>query len=78
MTESLKVTVWSAVVLSHKSLIKSRHVEARQDLGLQCKLWHEPNASLSRPGQDGGGISLACRGQRGGEQAAAVSVSLVS
>lgn len=36
--------------------MKSRHVEARRDLGLQCKLWPEPNVSLSRPGQDGGGI----------------------
>lgn len=37
-------------VLSHESLIKSRHVEARQDLRLQCKLWPEPNAWLSCPG----------------------------
>lgn len=53
-------------VLSHESLIKSYHVEARQDPGLQCKLWPEPNAWLSRPGQDGGGILFLPGVTRGG------------
>ena len=46
-------------VSSRKSLIKSHHVEARQDLRLQCKLWPEPNASPSHPRQDGG-IFFCC------------------
>ncbi|KAI9514669.1 hypothetical protein NQZ68_031556 [Dissostichus eleginoides] len=55
-----RVSCWAdeqndTAVLSHKSLIKSRHEEARHDLGLQCKLWPEPNALLYHPGQDGGG-----------------------
>lgn len=53
-------------VLYHKSMIKSCHVEARQDPGLWCKLWPAPNASLSHPGQNGGGLSLAWSGQRRG------------
>lgn len=55
LRKSLDVTVWFGAVLSHKSLIKSHHEEARHDLGLQCKLWPEPNALLYHPGQDGGG-----------------------
>lgn len=43
------------VIRSHESLIKSCHVEARQILGLQCKLWPEPNAWLPCQGQDGRG-----------------------
>lgn len=65
-SEEMLVTVWSSVFFYLKSLIKSHHVEARQDLGLQCKLWPEPNVSLSHTGQDKGGIFSACCGQRGG------------
>lgn len=46
------------MVLSHKSPIKSRPVEARQGLELQRKLWPEPNAWPSYQGQYGrGGFS---------------------
>lgn len=77
LKRSLNVTVLVWWVSSYKSLIKSRHVEARRVLGLQCKLWPEPNALLSCPGQDGGGIFLLPGVARGGVSKLLQSLSVL-